>query len=44
MAEGLVKEVQPTFVCPDCGAAMVIIEILARKPLIRAPPLQGGAL
>jgi hypothetical protein len=44
MADGLVKEVQPTFVCPDCGAAMIIIEILARKPLIRAPPLQGGAL
>jgi len=44
MADGPVKEVQPTFVCPDCGAAMIIIEILARKPLIRAPPLQRGAL
>jgi Zn finger protein HypA/HybF involved in hydrogenase expression len=37
------KGVQPTFVCPDCGAAMIIIEILARKPHIRAPPPQGDA-
>ena len=37
------KAVQPTFVCPDCGAAMIIIEILARKPHIRAPPPKGGA-
>ncbi len=37
------KTAQPTFVCPDCGAAMIIIEILARKPLIRAPPLQEGS-
>ena len=37
------KAVQPTFVCPDCGAAMSIVEILARKPLIRAPPPHGGA-
>jgi len=37
------KAAQPTFVCPDCGAAMIIIEILARKPHIRAPPPQGGA-
>jgi hypothetical protein len=37
------KAAQPTFVCPDCGAAMIIIEILARKPLIRAPPPQGGS-
>lgn len=33
---------QPTFVCPDCGAAMIIIEILARKQTIRAPPGQRG--
>jgi hypothetical protein len=38
------KVVQPTFVCPDCGAEMIIVEILARQPLIRAPPPQGGAL
>ena len=37
------KTAQPTFVCPDCGAAMIIIEILARKPHIRAPPPLGGA-
>jgi hypothetical protein len=37
------KAVQPTFVCQKCGAAMIIVEILARKPLIRAPPPQGGA-
>jgi hypothetical protein len=35
-------DIQPTFVCPDCGAAMIIIEILPRYPLIRAPPLYGG--
>ena len=34
---------QPTFVCSDCGAAMIIIEILARKQPIRAPPRQIGA-
>ena len=42
-ADALDKAIQPTFVCPDCGAAMIIIEILARKPHIRAPPLQGDA-
>jgi hypothetical protein len=30
--------VQPTFVCPVCGAAMVIIEIFLRGQPIRAPP------
>jgi predicted RNA-binding Zn-ribbon protein involved in translation (DUF1610 family) len=43
MADVPEKEVQPTFVCPECGAAMIIVEILARKPRIRAPPPQGGA-
>ena len=33
---------QPTFVCPECGAAMVIIESFGRGPLIRAPPLPQG--
>jgi hypothetical protein len=42
-AEASDKAVQPTFVCPDCGAAMIIIEILTRKPHIRAPPPQGDA-
>jgi hypothetical protein len=37
------EAVQPTFVCPDCGAAMIIVEILARKQFIRAPPRQRGA-
>jgi hypothetical protein len=28
----------PTFVCPDCGAAMIVIDTLVRTPRIRAPP------
>jgi len=36
------QSVQPTFVCPDCGATMIIVEILARKQPIRAPPWQRG--
>jgi hypothetical protein len=34
---------QPTFVCPHCGAAMSIIDILVRGQPIRAPPRQPGA-
>jgi len=34
---------QPTFVCPDCGAAMVVVEILMRGQAIRAPPPHRGA-
>ena len=30
--------VQPTFLCPHCGAAMIVIETFARGELIRAPP------
>jgi hypothetical protein len=41
--ESSVESVPAVFVCPDCGASMVIVEILARKPLIRAPPQQRGA-
>jgi hypothetical protein len=41
MAEARENETPPTFVCPDCGAVMIIVEILARKPLIRAPPPLG---
>jgi predicted RNA-binding Zn-ribbon protein involved in translation (DUF1610 family) len=37
------ESVQPTFICPDCGAAMIIVEILARKQFIRAPPRERGA-
>ncbi len=29
---------QPTFVCPDCGAAMVVIDVIVRGQPIRAPP------
>ena len=34
---------QPTFVCPDCGAAMVVVEILMRGQPIRAPPPHRSA-
>jgi hypothetical protein len=37
-----VESAKPTFVCPDCGAAMVIVGILAREPQIRAPPKRRG--
>lgn len=41
-AGALTESVQSTFVCPDCGAAMIVIETLARAQRIRAPPeLQG---
>src|ERR1700675_1263513 len=36
--DGPAAIVQPTFVCPDCGAAMSIIETLLRHQPIRAPP------
>jgi hypothetical protein len=32
------RHVQPTFVCPCCGAAMTIIQIFVRGQPIRAPP------
>jgi Putative transposase len=35
--------VQPTFVCPHCGAAMIIIQIFARGETIRAPPTLRAA-
>ena len=34
---------QPTFICPDCGAAMVVIGLVAREQLIRAPPQYRSA-
>lgn len=37
------EPVQPTFVCPDCGAAMIVIASLARKQMIRAPPQHRGS-
>ena len=30
--------VEPTFVCPHCGAAMIVIETFSRGKPIRAPP------
>jgi len=38
-----VESVQPTFVCPDCGAPMHIIDTFARGQPIRAPPHQSAA-
>jgi predicted RNA-binding Zn-ribbon protein involved in translation (DUF1610 family) len=37
-AELTVTNAQPTFVCPHCGAAMIIVETFARGQPIRAPP------
>ena len=34
---------QPTYVCPDCGAPMIIIETFVRGQPIRAPPRLRGA-
>jgi hypothetical protein len=34
--------VQPTYVCPDCGAPMIIIDTLVRGQPIRAPPQRRG--
>ena len=39
----LIESGQPTYVCPDCGAAMIIIETLVCGQPIRAPPSQRGA-
>jgi hypothetical protein len=35
--------VQPTFVCPHCGAAMIIVETFGRGQPIRAPPTLRAA-
>jgi hypothetical protein len=35
---------QPTFICPHCGAPMIIIDILVRGAMIRAPPRQPAAV
>ena len=42
-ADAPAQSVQPTFVCPDCGAPMLIIDTLARGQRIRAPPQQRAA-
>jgi len=36
------EPVQPTFVCPHCGTAMRIIEVLPRIQPVRAPPRLRG--
>jgi len=42
-SDAMTEPVEPTYVCPDCGAAMIIIETIARGQMIRAPPQQRGA-
>jgi len=43
-AEGSPSISAPTFVCPDCGASMIIVQFFARGASIRAPPrLQSAA-
>ena len=42
--EAKAESVQPTYVCPDCGAPMIIIETLVRGQPIRAPPQCRGAI
>ena len=37
-ADAQAANVQPTFVCPHCGAPMIIIDTFARGQPIRAPP------
>ena len=35
---------QPIYVCPDCGAPMIVIDTFARRQFPRAPPTTIGAL
>jgi len=35
--DGVTEPVPPTYVCPDCGAPMIIIETLVRHPGREAP-------
>ena len=41
--DSLAESGQPTYVCPDCGAPMIIMETLVRGQPIRAPPQLRGA-
>ena len=41
--DGVAESGQPTYVCPDCGAPMIIIETFTRGQPIRAPPQLRGA-
>jgi len=38
------ESVNATYICPDCGAPMIIIETFARGQQPRAPPLRSGGL
>ena len=38
-----IRLLPPTFVCPDCGAAMIVVDTFGRGQHIRAPPLPGRA-
>jgi len=38
LPEATATNLQPTFVCPHCGAAMIVIETFVRGEPIRAPP------
>jgi hypothetical protein len=42
-ADATVVNAQPTFVCPHCGAAMIIVQTIARGQPIRAPPTLRAA-
>ena len=39
LVEAPLAVVPPTFVCPHCGAAMIVIETFVRGEPIRAPPM-----
>ena len=41
--EARVANVPPTFICPHCGAAMIILDVFARGQPIRAPPTLRAA-
>ena len=38
------EPLQPTYICPDCGSPMIIIECFERGQLPRAPPSRVIAL
>ena len=42
LAHETVIETRPAFICPHCGAPMIVIDILARTAPIRAPPPRRG--
>ncbi|MDH4284844.1 MAG: IS91 family transposase [Gallionellaceae bacterium] len=38
LAEEALPHPRPAFVCPDCGAEMIVVDVVARTLPIRAPP------